>query len=531
MVMARLKYPISIQTFEEIIEEGYVYFDKTAFVYDLASCGKVYFLSRPRRFGKSLLVSTLKSYFLGHKEFFKGLAIDSLEKNWYEYPVMHLSFNGIEFTERGALERVLEEFVADAEDLYGRGKNASSLGSRFKAVIANAHKKTGRRVVVLIDEYDKPLLDVMGLEKFIVEYEEKITFEEKHRRVLKSFFSTFKDADADLRFVFLTGVTKFSQISVFSGFNQPEDISLDDHYETICGITKEELYTKLDAQITEMAQKFKITPEQMRLRLKKKYDGYHFNENMVDIYNPFSLLNAFAKKRLDNYWFASGSPEYLVRLLAKSNRNISDMAGKYYPIADFVDYRADVEKPLPMIYQSGYFTIKDFDSETQTYKLDFPNEEVRQGFLAILASDYFKTADSPQSWATRIVKSLSLADMEQLERLFTAFFASIPYEFRTSMNKERHFQYTFYLMLSLISGYTVLAEKHQSEGRVDCIVETKGDVYIFEFKRDGSAEEALRQIEEKGYAREYSADKRCIHCLGVNFSSETGTIDGWLVKD
>ena len=529
--MARLKYPISIQDFEKIREGDYVYFDKTAFVYDLASQGCVYFLSRPRRFGKSLLVSTLKSYFLGHKDFFKGLAIDSLETDWYEYPVMHLSFNGVEFTKNGELERVLERFVADAEDLYGRGKNAISLGDRFKAVIANAHKKTGRRVVVLIDEYDKPLLDVMGLEKFIVEYEEKITFEEKHRRVLKSFFSTLKDADADLRFVFLTGVTKFSQISVFSGFNQPEDLSMAPEFDAICGITKEELYAKLDGQISEMADENNVTPEQMRLMLKKQYDGYHFSKKMTDIYNPFSLLTAFKQKELGVYWFDSGSPEYLVRLLAKSNRDISDMAGKYYPAVDFINYRADVEKPLPMIYQSGYFTIKDYNPRSQRYKLDFPNEEVRQGFLAILASDYFKTADSPQSWAGDIVDALASADMEQLEKLFTAFFASIPYEFRVSMDKERHFQYTFYLMLSLISGYTVLAEKHQSEGRVDCVVETDDDVYIFEFKRDGSAEEALKQIEEKGYAREYSADRRRIHCLGVNFSSETGTIDGWLTKE
>ena len=529
--MARLKYPVGIQEFEKLRKGGYLYFDKTALVYDLVTQGCIYFLSRPRRFGKSLLVSTLKSYFLGHKEFFKGLAIDSLETDWYEYSVMHLDFNGIEFTKNGELERVLEEFVAEQEGIYGKGEYATALGSRFKAVIANAHKITGRRVVVLIDEYDKPLLDVMGLEKFIVEDEEKITLEEKHRRILKSFYSTFKGADADLQFVFLTGVTKFSQISVFSGFNQPEDISMSSEFDAICGITKEELYSKLDTQIADMANENNVTSEQMRMMLKKKYDGYHFSKRMTDIYNPFSLLTAFKQKELGIYWFASGSPEYLVRLLAKSKENINDLVGKYYPVEDFVDYRADVEKPLPMIYQSGYLTIKDYNPRTQRYKLDFPNEEVRQGFVAILAGNYFNTNDSPKSWAGNIVDALYDADIDQLEKLFTAFFASIPYEFRTSMDKERHFQYTFYLMLTLISGYTVLAEKHQSEGRVDCIIETDDDVYIFEFKRDGSAQEALRQIEEKGYAREYSADTRHVHCLGVNFSSETGTIDGWQVKD
>ena len=527
--MARLKYPIGIQDFEKIRKGGYLYFDKTALVYDLVSQGCVYFLSRPRRFGKSLLISTLKSYFLGHKEFFKGLAIDSLETDWYEYPVMLLSFGG-GMTKAGTLEQRLEFFLVQEEKKYGREDGAVSIGDRFKAVIANAHKKTGREVVVLIDEYDKPLLDVMGLEEYVSMNGTQITLEENNRRVLKDFFGVLKDADADLRFVFLTGVTKFSQISVFSGFNQPKDISMLPHYDAICGISKEELYFKLDKQIEEMAKKFKVTPEQMRLNLKKKYDGYHFSEEMTDIYNPFSLLNAFCDQKLNNYWFATASPEYLVRLLAKSNENINELAGEYYPVDDFVNYRAEVEKPLPMIYQSGYLTIKDFDSDSQTYKLDFPNEEVRQGFLAIIASDYFKTSDSPQSWASRIIRALNSADMERLEKLFTAFFASIPYEFRTSMDKERHFQYTFYLMLSLISGYAVYAEKHQSEGRVDCIVETKNDVYIFEFKRDGSAEEALKQIEEKGYAREYLADSRPVHCLGVNFSSETGNIDGWLVK-
>ena len=527
--MARLKYPIGIQTFEQIITGGYVYFDKTEYVYDLATQGKVYFLSRPRRFGKSLLISTLKSYFLGRKEFFKGLAIDSLETDWYEYPVMHLSFGG-NFTQAGTLEQDLDFFLIQEEKKYGREDGAVSIGTRFKSVIANAHKATGRGVVVLIDEYDKPLLDVMGLEKYVVQDGEKITLEENNRRVLKEFFGVLKSADADLQFVFLTGVTKFSQISVFSGFNQPEDISMSPQFDSICGISKEELYTTLDEPIKEMAEMNSVTVEQMHQMLKKKYDGYHFSSRMTDIYNPFSLLNAFKQKELGSYWFSSGSPEYLVRLLAKSNENINDLIGKYYPTADFVDYRADVEKPLPMIYQSGYLTIKGFNSRTNRYKLDFPNEEVRQGFLAIIASSYFKTNDSPQSWAGQIVDALYDADLDQLERLFTAFFASIPYEFRTSMDKERHFQYTFYLMLSLISGYAVYAEKHQSEGRVDCVVETDDDVYIFEFKRDGSAEEALKQIEEKGYAREYSADARRIHCLGVNFSSQTGTIEGWAVK-
>ena len=526
-----MKYPIGIQTFEQIIEGGFLYFDKTALVYDIAHAGKIYFLSRPRRFGKSLLLSTIEAYFKGRKDLFKGLAIESLETEWAEYPVFRIDFNGNNYEDQNALRQTLESFVANAEDEYGKGCNVDTLGDRFRAVLANAHKKTGRRAVVLIDEYDKPLLDVMGMPRYAVASDgSRVTMEEWNRETLKGFYSTFKGADADLQFVLLTGVTKFSQITVFSGFNQPDDISMDERYETICGITEDELFAKLEVQIGEMATKYKVTVDEMKHKLKKQYDGYHFSSRMTDMFNPFSILNAFSKMKLDNYWFRSGSPTYLIRLLEDNNVDLNEMTGKFFTTDMFIDYRADKEVPLPMIYQSGYLTIKDYDMETESYMLDIPNDEVRRGFLTLVASNYLKPQLLTPAWLLQVVAALKRGETEELKNLFTSFFASVPYSLRDNKDerqKEKHFQYTFYLVTRMISGYTVYAEKQLSEGRLDCSVETQAHVYIFEFKRDGSAEAALQQIKDKGYAREYAADHRMVHLIGVDFSSTTGTIDGW----
>ena len=379
-----MKYPIGIQSFEQIIEDDYVYLDKTALVYDLVTNGKIYFLSRPRRFGKSLLVSTLKYYFEGKKELFKGLAIDKLEKEWKQYPVFHLDFNGINFTDAGMLDKTLLGFVERQEKIYGRDEFAEGLGSRFVSVLKDAHEKTGLRAVVLIDEYDKPLLDVLDQDLNITINGQKRKLEEWNREVLKGFYSVFKAADADLQFVLLTGVTKFSQVSVFSGFNQPNDISMDEHYEALCGITEDELYSTFDEQIKAMAVRYKTTEEGMKYKLKRKFDGYHFSPNMLDIYNPFSILNALSKKILADYWFRTGSPTYLVRLLSHFDENINEMVNRFYPTSSFIDYKADVEAPLPMIYQSGYLTIKDWNMDTDSYLLDFPNDEVRSGFLTLV---------------------------------------------------------------------------------------------------------------------------------------------------
>ena len=530
----KMKYPIGIQSFDQIVEGGFVYVDKTALVYDLVHNGKTYFLSRPRRFGKSLLVSTLKCFFEGKRELFKGFAIDSLEKEWKKHPVFHLSFGGQNFVEPHTLDNVLEEFVARAEQLYGKDEFAVTLGSRFQAVLRNAHAKTGERAVVLIDEYDKPLLDVMDLDIAMGGDYGTMSLEEYNRNSLKGFYSVFKEADADLRFVLLTGVTKFSQVSVFSGFNQPNDISMDEHYEALCGISEEEFYSVFDEQINAMAERYKLSEEEIKSKLKRKYDGYHFSANMLDIYNPFSILNALSKKQLSDYWFCTGTPTYLIRLLSHFDENLNEIVNKYYPKEEFIDYKADVEAPLPMIYQSGYLTIKDWNMDMDSYLLDFPNDEVKRGFVTMLASSYLKTKEITSSWIMEVVTIMEKGDCKQLGKMFTSFFASIPYNQRRKDNereKERYFQYTFYLVLRMISCFTVFVEKEQSEGRVDCVVETKHNIFVFEFKRDGSAMEALEQIEKKGYAREYATDSRKIYLVGSNFSSETGTIDGWEIKE
>ena len=522
-----MKYPIGIQSFDRIIEDGYVYVDKTDMIYSLVSEGSIYFLSRPRRFGKSLLVSTIKNYFLGRKELFKGLAIDKLEKEWNVYPVFHVDFNGSDFTQEGVLEKRLNGYVSDWEKKYGidSQNNDLDLGGRFIKVLEAAHDHAGRRAVVLIDEYDKPILDVLDLNQKL---------EDRHRNVLKAFYSVFKGADEHLQFVLLTRVTKFSQVSVFSGFNQPEDISMDIRYETLCGITQKELETYFAEPIAEMAQDYRCDTDEMKLRLKKQYDGYHFSDLMTDIYNPFSLLNAFSKRRIMDFWFRSGTPTYLIRLLNHFNENMNELTGKYYGMEEFVDYKADVEKPLPMIYQSGYLTIKDYNMRRNRFLLDFPNDEVKNGFLTMVATSYLKPKERLEGWIDDVVDAMEDGKADTLGTLFTSFLSSIPYTMRRKEDekeRERYFQYTFYLIMRLISVYTVYTEKVQSQGRVDCIVETPQYIYIFEFKLDGTADEALQQIEEKGYAREYTSDKRQVYKIGANFSSETGTIGEWKINE
>ena len=518
-----MKYPIGIQSFDQIIEDGYVYIDKTDMVYSLVNEGKIYFLSRPRRFGKSLLVSTLKNYFLGRKELFRGLKIDSLEKDWKVYPVFHMDFNGSNFMKKGILENRINSYVSDWEKLYSLDNEniSADLGNRFLKVLKVAHEQSGRRAVVLVDEYDKPILDVLDVDK---------NLEEEHRNILKGFYSVFKGADEHLQFVFLTGVTKFSQVSVFSGFNQPKDISMHGKYEALCGITQEELDATFREPIDNMSKVYRCSYEEMRDRLKAQYDGYHFSDLMTDIYNPFSLLNAFDAERISDYWFKSGTPSYLIRLLSHSDENMNDITGKYYAPKEFIDYKADVEQPLPMIYQSGYLTIKEFDMDFGLFLLDYPNKEVKEGFLSLIASKYFDNGDRIYPWIREAAVYLRKGDIEGFRTGLTSFLASIPYTMRRKENereRERYFHYTFYLIMRLISVYTVYTEKVQSHGRVDCIVETPDYVYIFEFKLDGTAEEAMKQIEEKGYVQEYEADSRKLYKIGAVFSSETGTIEEW----
>ncbi|MGM9797861.1 MAG: ATP-binding protein [Parabacteroides sp.] len=529
-----MKYPIGIQSFDQIREMGFVYVDKTDLVYRLATEGKIYFLSRPRRFGKSLLVSTLKHYFLGHKELFQGLAIEQLEQDWLEYPVFHIDFNGTDFTRPGSLLSVLEGYVATWEHDYGASPFQEDLGKRFAYVLKQVHEQTGRRAVVLIDEYDKPLLDVLDCDLYATVDGNRIRLEEWHRSLLKGFYSVFKGADEHLRFVLLTGVTKFSQISVFSGFNQPEDISMAKEYEALCGITEEELYTVFAEPIRELATRYKVDEAEMKQMLKQHYDGYHFSENMFDIYNPFSLLNCFKQQQMRDFWFASGTPTYLVRLLKHFKQNINELIADYHFPEEFIDYKADVEQPLPMIFQSGYLTIKEADPLTGSYLLDFPNKEVQRGFVTLVASSYLDTrTHSLSNWMLRSIRQLQQGKIQEFGDALTAFLADIPYSMRrkdSERERERYFQYTFFLLLRMLSCFTVYIEKEQSQGRVDCIVEVPDYIYIFEFKLDGSVKEALRQIEEKGYARPYTDDPRKLFRVGINFSSETGTISEFEVE-
>ena len=525
-----MKYPIGIQTFEQIVEDGYVYVDKTDLVYSLTHEGKTYFLSRPRRFGKSLLVSTLENYFLGRKELFKGLKIEGMEKEWNAYPVFHIDFNGDDYKIGGMLELAIDAYLGDWEKEYGIEKTTESQGRRFSKVLAEAHRQTGRRAVVLIDEYDKPILDVLDSKFKTVVDGNEMTMEERNRGVLKAFYSTFKLADSDLQFVLLTGVTKFSQVSVFSGFNQPKDISMSPKYDTLCGITQEELERYFAEPIRTMAEWYRCSVDDMKARLKAQYDGYHFSDNMTGVYNPFSVLNAMDSQRIDDYWFKTGTPTYLIRLMEHFHERLDEMTGRYYQPEEFSDYKADVERPLPMIYQSGYLTIKKANIRRGSFLLDFPNDEVKRGFLTLAANSYLKTQSGVNNWLQDATDALEDGDPDRFRELLASFLASIPYSMRRKENereKERYFHYTFYLLLRLISVYTVFTEKQQSQGRVDCIVETDKYVYIFEFKLDGTADEALRQIEEKGYAAPYSTDSRKVYKIGVSFSSDTGTVGGW----
>lgn len=530
-----MNYPIGIQDFASIINDGFVYVDKTDMVYELTKDKGVYFLSRPRRFGKSLLVSTIKYYFEGRHDLFKGLKIESLEKKWETYPVFEIDFNGSNYTEADALEQTLNGYLIKWEQQYGVKPATDQPGRRLADVLHQAHVQTGKTCVVLVDEYDKPMLDAMdtGLKTRVGDNE--VLIEDYNRETLKAFYSVFKLADADLRFVFLTGVTKFAQVSVFSGFNNAQDISMSPRFDAICGITTEELNSVFAPAIEELANANAVSVAETKSQLKQRYDGYHFSKGMIDIYNPFSLLNTFKSEDARDYWFASGTPSYLMRLLAHSNEDIQGIIARSYEAQEFVDYRATVEAPVPMIYQSGYLTIKGYNREDEEYKLDFPNHEVASGFLAILASGYFHTPTQPNSWANKLKKTLHHGKPEDFRDLLNDFLASIPYSVRESNDEkshERQFQYTVYLIMRLIGSCrnTVYHEKATSKGRADCVIETPRYVYVFEYKLDRPAAEAMAQIGDRGYAGPYAHDGRPVYAIACSFSSETGTISDWMVK-
>ena len=530
-----MNYPIGIQDFAKLRENNFVYVDKTDMVFDITKNDGVYFLSRPRRFGKSLLVSTIKYYFEGRHDLFKGLKIESLEKKWETYPVFEIDFNGSNYTEADALEQTLNGYLIKWEQQYGVKPATDQPGRRLADVLHQAHVQTGKTCVVLVDEYDKPMLDAMdtGLKTRVGDNE--MLIEDHNRETLKAFYSVFKLADADLRFVLLTGVTKFAQVSVFSGFNNAQDISMSPRFDAICGITTEELNTVFAPAIEELANANAVSVAETKSQLKQRYDGYHFSKRMTDIYNPFSLLNTFKSEDARDYWFASGTPSYLMRLLAHSKEDIQGIIARSYEAQEFVDYRATVEAPVPMIYQSGYLTIKGYNREDDEYKLDFPNHEVASGFLTLLASGYFQTPTQPNSWANKLKKALHHGKPEDFHNLLDDFLASIPYSVRESNGEkshERQFQYTVYLIMRLIGSCrnTVYHEKATSKGRADCVIETPRYVYIFEYKLDRPAAEAMAQISDHGYAEPYAHDSRAVYAIACSFSSETGTISDWMVK-
>ncbi|WP_455635876.1 ATP-binding protein [Parabacteroides sp.] len=516
-------YPIGIQNFEKIRKDGYLYIDKTALIYQLANTGSYYFLSRPRRFGKSLLLSTLEAYFQGKKELFEGLAMEKLEKEWKEHPILHLDLNVEKYDREEALLNILVRHLNQWEDLWGRDERDRTIYDRFIRVIRLAYEKTGQRVVILIDEYDKPLLQNLHDEETQTQL----------RNMLKPFYGVLKSMDRYIRFALLTGVTKFGKVSVFSDLNNLDDISMREPYAAICGITETELRTHFDEDIHTLSSTLERTYEETRALLRKRYDGYYFVAGGPGIYNPFSLLNTFKYMRLSDYWFETGTPTYLVELLKRTNYDLYDMANTETDADVLNSIDSTSQNPIPVIYQSGYLTIKDYDPRFGIYRLGFPNQEVEEGFVKYLLPFYtsVQAAKTPFEIG-RFVKEVERGDYDAFFRRLQSFFADTSYEAIIGRNPERdtelHYRNVLFIVFKLVGLYTQV-EYHTSNGRIDLVLQTDRYVYIMEFKLNGTAEEALRQIEEKGYALPFAADKRQVIKIGANFSSETRNIERWLV--
>lgn len=516
--MALQNLPIGIQNFEKIRKDGYLYVDKTALVYQLATTGSYYFLSRPRRFGKSLLLSTLQAYFEGKKELFEGLAIFTLEKKWDKHPVLHLDLNTQKYESTEALEELLNNALSQWEELYGTRNTERSLSLRFQGIIERAYAKTGQRVVILVDEYDKPMLQAIGNPEL----------QEAYRNTLKAFYGALKSCDQYIRFAMLTGVTKFGKISVFSDLNNLNDISMDWQYCPICGITDNELDTKLAEYIEQLAERNQMTVKSTREKLRKFYDGYHFTENSEGIYNPFSLLNTFSKIRFGSYWFETGTPTYLVQMLKIHNYNLERMTSECTTedVLNCVD--AASTNPIPVIYQSGYLTIKEYDSEFRTYRLGFPNAEVEDGFFRFLLP-YYASVDRVEApfHIQQFVQDVRAGKTDEFMNRLKSFFADTPYEL--VKERENHYQNVLFIICKLIGVY-VRAEYHTSQGSIDMVIQTAGYTYVMEFKLDGTAEQALKQISEKAYTLPFETGETKVIRIGINFSTKTRNIDKWVIE-
>ena len=507
--MARKLYPIGIQTFERIRKEDKLYIDKTEYVYHMTHTdGTYFFLSRPRRFGKSLLVSTFQSYFEGKKELFEGLAIEKLEKEWNEYPVLHFDLSKGKHMEKEQLNRYLLDIIEKQETRFDCMSNKIDVNIRLDDLINAVYQKTGKQVVVLIDEYDAPLLDV-------AHEKEKL---DELRNTMRNFYSPLKGNESMLRFVFMTGITKFSQLSIFSELNNIKNVSMDEPYAGICGITKEEMLTQMSDDINALAGHLELSREETIQELKDHYDGYHFTWPSPDVFNPYSLLNCFADGRMDDYWFDSGTPTYLINMMRKYDFLPADL-GEAIEVGkkDFDAPTETMTTIVPLLYQSGYVTIKGYDKPTKLYQLALPNQEIRVGLYGSLLPHYLM--DKSAKANTTIAKMsvfVKKGDMDAAFCLLNDFLETVPYCDNT--HYEGHWQQTLYIMFALLTNYSILVEPHTAKGRIDIMMETNDTIYVMELKFNKSAEEALAQIDAKHYADAFKMSGKKVVKIGLNFS-------------
>lgn len=518
MAQAR-RYPVGIQTFSEIRERNYLYIDKTQYLVDFIDKGYKYvFLSRPRRFGKSLFASMIHAYYEGRKDLFEGLAMGEYEKDWVKHPVLHLDMSAAKHMDKDMLERYLADMLTDQEAVFGYKSEKLDPNIRLKDLVVTANRLTGRKVVLIIDEYDAPLLDVVHEEQNLAAL----------RRATQNFYSPIKSLDPYLEFVFLTGITKFAQLSIFSELNNLFNISMYDKYSAICGISSEELHTQMLPDVERLAEHLHLSVDETFERLKRKYDGYHFSKNSEDVYNPFSLIKALASGDIGDYWFDSGTPTYIIKLLQKYNVGLRDLTGQDAGVSDFDVSPENMTTVLPLLYQSGYLTIKHYDPMIDLYTLGYPNEEVRTGMVRSLAANYLTPAEGTNSsFVIKFVKAVIADDMEQALTLMRAYLAGVSY--RLSNKTERDVQTIFYLVFSLIGSF-IKVEEESAHGRADVVITLPSVVYVMELKFDGSADAALRQIDEKGYLIPYTADGKRLVKVGVNYSSEERTITEWRIE-
>ncbi|MBR7023135.1 MAG: ATP-binding protein [Bacteroidales bacterium] len=519
------RYPIGIQTFSVIREGGYVYIDKTDLVWKLAHEAKYIFLSRPRRFGKSLLSTTLVSYFQGRKDLFEDLKIMKLEQEWETYPVLHFDLSGAKHLPINLLKDELGRQLEVMECDYGANAGETSPGMRLAGLIRRSYEQTGRQVVVIIDEYDAPLLDVLHDDGRL----------EVAREVMQEFYQRLKMSDPYLRFCFITGITKFSQLSIFSTINNLLNVSMQPEYAAICGITETEFATDMAPDIAMLALKYGCTAEEMRTKLKQQYDGYRFSEDSPDIYNPFSLLKCFTQKKIDNYWFDSGTPTFLIRQMQHFRTDITTMDDMEVPSTAFDRPTEAMTTALPLLYQTGYLTIKGYDRDSMAYTLGIPNQEVRLGFVDGLLPTYIGLdgADVQMGFALKFWRALRAADLDLALREMQAYLAGLPYieGFKKKLddisNAEGFYEWSFYLIFNMLNVYAKTQVKCAG-GRIDMVVYMPDTVYVFELKVNGTAEEALKQIDTKGYAIAYQTDGRKVVKAGVSFSTESKTIKDWV---